>query len=151
MNAIDLSPYTVTLNDTSTPITAKVAAAAALWALIESAQEALEPFKREVRALAVASGESVLTLDGDGLTQAKVVVPGPSLKLTPAATVDGERHALGESFNTVYEVKLSLRNASAAVIATLPLSVQTHLAGVTSLVPATPRVSLKSLPGVTPV
>jgi hypothetical protein len=151
MNAIDLSPYTATLNDTAAPITAKVAAAAALWALIESAQEALEPFKREVRALAVASGESVVTLDGDGLTQAKVVVPGPSLKLTPAATVEGERLALGVLFNSIYEVKLSLRKADPTFIGTFPPEVQAHLAGVTDLVPNTPRVSLKSLPGVTPV
>lgn len=151
MNAIAVGTYSTVINDTNAPLAAKVAAAAALWALIESAQEALEPFKGEVRALALAAGKSVLTLDGDGLTQAKVVVPGPSLKLTAAATVDGEKAALGDLFNAVYEVKLGLRKADPNFIGTFPPEVQAHLATVTDLVANTPRVSLKSLPGVTPV
>jgi len=151
MNSIDLSPYTAIINDTCAPFSVKVAAAAALWNVIESAGAALEPFKREVRDLAVASGKSTLTIDGDGLTQCKVVVPGPSLKLTPAATVDGEKAALGDLFNAIYEVKLSLRKADPTFLATFPPEVQAHVTGVTDLVANTPRVSLKSLPGVTPV
>lgn len=137
------------LRDESAPLPARVLAAAKLWNLIDACEAALKPFKESVRTLAseTANGTTV-TFEGEGLSQCKVVLPGPSIKLREGLSVEGERDALGESFNTVYEVKLSLRNASAAFIATLPLSVQTHLAGVTSLVPATPRVSFKLLEGV---
>jgi hypothetical protein len=138
------------LRDESAPLPARVLAAAKLWNLIDACEAALKPFKESVRTLAseTANGATTVTFEGEGLSQCKVVLPGPSIKLREGLSVEGERHALGELFNTVYEVKLSLRNASAAFIATLPLSVQTHLAGVTSLVPATPRVSLKLLEGV---
>lgn len=148
---IDIHAQTSVINDPNAPLTAKVAAAAVLWSTIEACEAALEPFKREVRALAVATGKPVATFDGDGLSQAKVVVPGPSLKLSPAATVEGERAALGELFNAIYEVKLSLRKADPTFLATFPPAVQSHVSMVTTLVENTPRVSLKSLPGVTPV
>lgn len=150
MKALDIRAHTALINDPAAPLASKVAAASALWNAIEACQEALEPFKREVRALAVASGKSTVTFDGDGLTQAKVVVPGPSLKLTPAATVDGEKAALGDLFDAIYEVKLSLRKADPTFLACFPPAVQAHVASVADLVPSTPRVSLKSLPGVSP-
>jgi hypothetical protein len=139
------------LNDPSTTLAQRVAAAAKLWTLIEACESALEPFKREVRDLAVAAGKPTVTIDGEGLTQCKVVVPGPSLKLTASATVDGEKAALGDLFNAIYEVKLSLRKADPAFLATFPPAIQGHIASVTTLVGNTPRVSLKSLPGVEPV
>lgn len=151
MNTIDISTYANVINDNTAALTAKVAAAARLWTCIEECEAALEPFKREVRDAAVATGKPTVTLDGEGLTQCKVVVPGPSLKLTPAATVEGERAALGELFNAIYEVKLSLRKADPTFLATFPPSVQAHVSSVTTLVESTPRVSLKSLPGVSPV
>lgn len=148
---MDISKQIATINDPSAPLAAKVAAAAELWSLIDSCEAALEPFKKEVRELALATGKPVVTFEGDGLSQCKVVVPGPSLKLSPAATLEGERAALGELFNAIYEVRLSLRKADPTFLATFPPSVQAHISTVTALVENTPRVSLKSLPGVTPV
>jgi hypothetical protein len=138
------------LRDESAPLDTRVLAAAKLWNLIDACEAALKPFMESIRTLAseTANGATTVTFEGAGLSQCKVVLPGPSIKLREGLSVEGERNALGELFNTVYEVKLSLRNASPAFIATLPLSVQTHLAGVTALVPATPRVSLKLLEGV---
>lgn len=146
-----ISPELNVLTDTNAPLAAKVAAAAELWSLIDSCEAALEAFKKEVRGLALATGKPVVNFEGDGLSQCKVVVPGPSLKLSATATVESERAALGELFNALYEVKLALRKADPAFISTFPLSVQAHIATVTTLVENTPRVSLKSLPGVTPV
>lgn len=139
---------TAVLNDPSATLPSKIAAAAILWELIEECQRALEPFKQEVRAVAVADGRPTVTLDGAGLSQCKVVVPGPSLRLREGLSVEGERAALGELFDLVYEVKLNLRSTSPTAVATYPASVQAHLATVASLVPNTPRVSLKTLTGV---
>lgn len=151
MDSVDITAQTAVINDPSATVPAKIEAAAALWDLIGRCEAALEPFKREVRNLATATGKPTVTLDGAGLTQCKVVVPAPSLKLNPGVTVEGERAALGELFNAVYEVKLSLRKADPAFIATFPASVQSHVSAVTTLVENTPRVSLKTLPGVTDV
>lgn len=139
------------INDSAATLAAKIAAAATLWNLIEECEAAIKPFKDEVRLVAQQEGKPSVTFNGDGMTQCKVVLPGPTIKLKDGLSVEGERQALGELFNAVYEVKLSLRNASAAFIATLPLSVQTHLGYVATLVNSTPRVSLKSLPGVVEV
>lgn len=148
---IDISTQTAIINDANATLAAKIAAAAELWTLIERCESALEPFKREVRDVAVKGGTGTVTFDGDGLTQCKVVVPTPSLKLNDGLTVDGERAALGDLFNAVYEVRLALRKPDPRFIATFPPAVQGHIASVTTLVENTPRVSLKSLPGVTPV
>lgn len=153
---MDIASQTAILNDARATVAAKVAAAAALWDLIEKCEGALEPFKREMRNAAVAQAvgaalpASVVT-DGDGLTQCKVVIPAPSLKLNKGVTVEGERAALGELFNTVYEVELRLRKPDPRFLATFPANVQAHVATVTTLVENTPRVSLKTLPGVTDV
>ena len=155
MNHIDISSQVSVLNDPAAKVSVKVAAAAALWDLIERCESALEPFKREMRnaALSQVSGDlpvSVIT-DGEGLAQCKVVVPAPSLKLNKGVTVEGERAALGELFDTVYEVELKLRKPDPRFLATFPPRVQSHVATVTTLVENTPRVSLKTLPGVTDV
>ena len=151
MNTIDITAQTAVINDPDATLASKIAAAAALWNVIEAADAALAPFKREVRDRAVATGKITVTFEGEGLTQCKVVVPAPSLKLNPGVTVEGERAALGDLFNAVYEVRLHLRKADPAFIATLPPSVQSHVSTVTTLVENTPRVSLKTLPGVTDV
>lgn len=143
-----IAQETAVLTDPNAPLPAKIAAAAILWELIDECQKALEPFKQEVRAVALADGRTTVTLDGEGMSQCKVVVPGPSLRLQEGVTEASERAALGELFGTAYEVKLALRNTSPAFAATLPPAVQTHLATVTTLVANTPRVSLRTLPGV---
>lgn len=147
----DISAKTEIINRPDAPLPAKVAAAAELWTLIERCQESLEIFKQEVRKLAVTSGKTSVTFDGEGLTQAKVVVPGPSLKLIPGVTVESERDALGELFDAIYEVKLQLRKADPTFLATFPPNVRRHISTVTTLVTNPPRVSLKSLPGVSQV
>ena len=136
------------LRNTSATLGDRIAAASALWELIEECEAALKPFKDEVRAMAVAAGNPTMTINGTGMCQCKVVVPGASLKLREGLSVEGERAALGELFGTVFEVKLALRSTSPAVAATLPPAAQAHLATVTSLVANTPRVSLKVLLGV---
>ena len=151
MDTIDISTQTAIINDPAATIAAKISAASTLWTLIERCETALEPFKREVRAIAVAGGTGTVLLDGEGLTQCKVVVPTPSLKLNEGLTVEGERAALGDLFSTVYEVRLALRKPDPRFIATFPPPVQQHVASVTTLVENTPRVSLKALPGVEPV
>jgi len=145
---LDITAQTATINDPSAPMPAKIAAAAILWETIEQCEKVLETFKRDVRAVAVATGRPTVTLDGAGLSQCKVVVPGPSLRLREGLSVEGQRAALGELFDLVYEVKLNLRSTSPTAVATYPASVQAHLATVASLVPNTPRVSLKTLTGV---
>lgn len=146
MNHIALE--TAVLNNPNAALPDRIAAAAALWGLIEECEGALKPFKDEVRAMALAAGTTTLTLNGTGMCQCKVVVPGASLKLREGLSVEGERASLGELFGTVFEVKLALRSTSPAVAATLPPAAQAHLATVTSLVANTPRVSLKVLTGV---
>ncbi len=136
------------INDPNAPLPAKIAAAAVLWELIELATKALEPFKNEVRAVAVATGQPVVTLNGNGMSQCKVVLPGPSLRLNDGVTEEGELTALGDLFPVIYETKLTLRNASPAFIAPFPPNIINHIATVTTLVPSTPRVSLRSLSGV---
>lgn len=130
------------------PMATKIAAAARLWHLSEDIKAVLEHFKTEVRKVALETGKSVVTLDGEGLSQVKVIVPGPSLRLMDGLTVQGERDALGEWFNAVYEVKLNLRSANPAAVATFSPSVRSHMAEVTTLVENPPRVSLRHLQGV---
>ena len=139
------------INDSAATLAAKIAAAATLWNLIEVCEAALKPFKDEVRLVAQQDGKPSVTFNGDGMTQCKVVLPGPTLKLKDGLSVEGERNALGELFNTVYEVKIALRNASPAFIATFPHFVQAHIGAVATVVASTPRVSLKILPGVVEV
>ena len=144
---------TKVINDAGATLQAKIAAAAKLWTLIEECQKALEPFKREMRDLALQAGANAplpftCTLDGEGLTQCKVVIPAPSLKLVDGLTVDGERAALGDLFNAVYEVRLALRKPDPKFIATFPDKVRAHVATVSTIVDNRPRVSLRSLPGV---
>jgi hypothetical protein len=139
------------INNPAATLAAKIAAAATLWNLIEQCESALKPFKDEVRVVAQQDGRSSVTLNGDGMTQCKVVLPGPTVKLKDGLSVEGERGALGELFHTVYDVKLSLRNTSPTFIATLPHFVQAHLGSVATVIASTPRVSLKILPGVTDI
>lgn len=136
------------INDPNAPLSSKIAAAAELWELIDSATKALEPFKNEVRAVALATGQPVVTLNGIGMSQCKVVLPGPTLRLNDGVTAYDELTALGDMFPVIYETKLMLRNASPAFIASFPPDITTHIASVTTLVPSTPRVSLRSLSGV---
>ena len=126
---IDIASQTAILNDANATVTAKVAAAAALWDLIEKCESALEPFKRDMRnaALAQYTGATLpanVVTDGDGLTQCKVVIPAPSLKLNKGVTIEGEQKALGDLFNTVYEVELKLRKPDPRFLATFPPNVQ---------------------------
>jgi hypothetical protein len=148
MNTVDITGQTAILTNPDAPVAAKIAAAAALWDAIERAEEALKPFKDTMRTLAVAEGKPSVTFNGEGLSQCKVVVPGPSLRLNDGITVEAARADLGPLFDLVYEVKLNLRSQSPAVVSTYPAAAQVHLATVTSIVPSTPRVSLKVLPGV---
>lgn len=136
------------INDPNAPLPAKIAAAAVLWELIDSASKALEPFKTEVRAVALVSRAPVVTLNGDGMSQCKVVFPGPTLKLNDGVTEEGERAVLGELFPALYEVRLQLRNNNPDFVASFPPNVSKHIATVTTLIPSTPRVSLRSLSGV---
>ena len=137
-----------TIHDPQAPTSAKIAAAAVLWNLIEQANAAMEFFKAGLRPIAVATGKPVVTLNGDGMSQCKVVLPGPTLRLNSDLTVEGERAALGDLFNTLYEVRLVLRDATAEFIGTFPPHVRQHFTTVATLVPSTPRVSLRALPGV---
>jgi hypothetical protein len=118
------------INDPNASIGDKVDAAAKLWQLI------------------VASGQTSITINGNGLSQCKVTVPKPFLKLEDGLTVDDERTALGELFDAIYEVKLQLHKNDPTFLATFPQSVQAHMAGVTTFATNTPRVSLRTLPGV---
>jgi len=139
------------LGDRYATITAKIAAAARLWSLIEECQTAVEPFKAEVRDLAQKQNQPTVTLDGDGLSQCKVVFQRPSLVVKPGLTVEDERAALGDLFGVIFEVKLTLKNVDPAFIADFPKPVRDHISSVTTLVVNTPRVSLKSMPNVTDV
>lgn len=136
------------INDPNAPLPAKIAAAAVLWELIDAATKALEPFKTEVRAAAVAMGQPVVSFNGHGMSQCKVVLPGPTLRLTDDFNVDAARKGVGLFFDNLFETKVQLRNNDPAYIATFPPNVTNYMASVTSLVPSTPRVSLRSLSGV---
>jgi len=136
------------INDPNATFASKVAAAATLWELVESATKALNPFKTEVRALAVATGLPVASFNGEGMSQCRVVLPGPTLRLTEGFNPDDARKALGPLFDTLFETKVQLRHADPGFVATLPPNITTYMASVTELVPSTPRVSLRSLSGV---
>lgn len=136
------------INDPNAPLPAKIAAAAVLWELIDSATKALEPFKAEVRVAAQASRGPVVTFNGDGMSQCKVVLPGPTLRLTEDFNEDAARKALGPFYDSLFETKVQLRNPDPTHIASFPPNVTSYIATVTTLVPSTPRVSLRSLSGV---
>lgn len=136
------------INDPNAPLPTKIAAAAVLWALIDDAKDVLEAFKASVRTVAVATGQTTVTLNGDGMSQCKVVLPGPSLKLNEDFREVTSRNVLGHYFDVLFETKVQLRNGDPSFIATFPAIVTNHMATVTTLVPSTPRVSLKSLAGV---
>jgi hypothetical protein len=144
----NIDPERRVINDPNAPISDKIAAAAVLWELIDAATKALEPFKAEVRAVAVSSGQPVVTLNGTGMSQCKVVVPGPTLRLTEEFSVDGARRATGSFFDNIFDTKVTLRNPDPSYIATFPANVTVYVTNVTTLVPSTPRVSLRSLSGV---
>lgn len=136
------------INDPNAPLPAKIAAAAVLWELIDAATKALEPFKTEVRAAAGAMGQPVVSFNGTGMSQCKVVLPGPTLRLTEEFNEETARRILGGHFDSLFETKVQLRNNDPAYIATFPPNVTNYIANVTTLTPSTPRVSLRSLSGV---
>lgn len=136
------------INDPDAPLPAKIAAAAELWELIDSATKALEPFKAEVRAAAVATGQPVVSFNGTGMTQCKVVLPGPTLRLNDNFVEEAARKALGSFFDNLFEVRAHLGVTDPTYVATFPPNVTTYMAKITTLVPSTPRVSLRALSGV---
>jgi hypothetical protein len=136
------------INDPNAPLPAKIAAAAVLWELIDAATKALEPFKTEVRAAAVATGQPVVSFNGTGMSQCKVVLPGPTLRLTDDFDPDEARKAVGFFFDNLFETRINLRNTDPAYTATFPPNITNYIAKVTTLIPSTPRVSLRSLSGV---
>jgi hypothetical protein len=136
------------IDDPKATLPVKVAAAARLWALIDDAAAALENFKDHVRVLALKEHKDTVIFDGEGLTQCKVVCPRSTLKLKDGLDVDTERKALGDLFDVLFEVKLNLRDTDPDFVSNFPVPVQRHIASVTDLVTNKPRVSLKSLPGV---
>ena len=136
------------INDPNAPLPAKIAAAAILWDLIDRATKVLEPFKAEVRAVAVATGQPVVSLNGTGMSQCKVVLPGPTLRLTDEFNVDAARKAVGGFYDNLFDTKVQLHNPDPSYVATFPTNVVVYINNVTTLVPSTPRVSLRSLSGV---
>lgn len=136
------------VNDPNASLPDKVAAAAKLWALVEECQTVLESFKIIARAHAVSTGESKVTINGNGMSQCQVIVPTPSLKLRDGLKIDDEKAALGELFDTIFEVKLALRNASPLFLGTFPQHVQNHVAKRTTIINNPPRVSFKVLSNV---
>lgn len=148
LNAPSIAAEAKIINDPSTTMAEKVQAAAKIWQLAEDCQTALEPFKAEARRVAQAEGKPIVTIDGEGLTQCKVVFQTPTLKLKDGLDIEAEKRALGAHFGAVYEVKLALRKGNPSYLATFPQPVQAHVASVTTMVENTPRVSLKILSGV---
>lgn len=148
MSNAQITYETSIINDPGATIGAKVAAAAKLWQLVEDCQEVIEAFKTEVRKVAAAEGKPTVMINGEGLSQCKVVFPRPSLKLKEHLDIDNERAALGDLFDALFEVRIQLRKADPTFVATFPQSVQAHISNVTTLVTNPPRVSLMVLPGV---
>jgi len=136
------------LRDHAATLSEKIAAAAVLWALVEECKKDLDLFKEIVRPIAVKDGRTTVYLEGDGLSQCKVVISHPTLVLNPGLREVTERDALGEHFDDIYKVNLSLVQSSAEDLARYPRWVQAHMATVTSVVVHPPRVSIRHLSGV---
>lgn len=145
---LDITRHRRVINDPNATIAAKIAVAAELWELINLATATLEPFKAEVRSIATPMGQPTVTLNGDGMTQCRVVLPGPTLKLNEGLDETQERLTLGEWFSPIYEVRLQLRSPNPNQFTTFPPWVGAHMATITTLTPSTPRVSLRHLLGV---
>lgn len=144
----NIDQETRVINDPSAPLPDKIAAAAVLWDFIDRSTKVLERFKAEVRVAAAESKLPVVTLNGTGMSQCKVVFPGPTLKLNDPFDAAAARRVLGPFFDPIFETHVTLRSNDPNTITPFPPNVAVYMAGVTTLVPSTPRVSLKMLPGV---
>lgn len=146
--AIDFNQERRVINDPNASIADKVAAAATLWAFIEEAQKTIETFKGFIRPLAVATKDYVVVYNGTGMTQCRVVLPSSTLRLNEGVSIEGERARFGSLFPKLYNVTLGLYSVHPDYYNQFPPNIASHMAGVTTLVPSTPRVSLRILQGV---
>lgn len=140
-----------TANDTSLPTARRVAAAAQLWHLAETARAAVEPFKEELRAMAVAQSggqKGPVQFPGEGVTQARVVIPAMGVELESPPELAAARAELGEDFDRVYRVGLTLVPRTPEDVSALPARARAHLASRVRLARGKPRVTLESLTGV---
>ena len=69
------------ITSSETPLDKKVEAAMILWDLSEIARQALEPFKEELRCLAIESGETKWQYQAPNNIQATVIRPSDRVKL----------------------------------------------------------------------
>lgn len=136
------------ISDTGSSFAAKIAAAATLWALVDRAQKAIETFKVEARKQGAPANQSVVHFNGDGMSQCKVVFPGPQVVLSPGFDEAEARKQLGPFFDVIFQTVTTLRSSDPAATAGFPPDVVRYLATITTLKPSTPRVSLATLPGV---
>lgn len=138
-------------NDSSLPMARRVAAAAHLWSLSEAARAAVEPFKEELRARALASSggqKGPVQFPGEGITQARVVIPATGVELESPPELAAARAELGEDFDRVYRVNLTLVPRTPEEVSALPGGARAHLAKRVRLARGKPRVTLESLSGV---
>jgi hypothetical protein len=143
-----IEAYAAVIHDPNAPLADKVDAAAALWSMSLQCQDALEDFKQVIRTYAISENKPLVVVNGNGLSQCRVVVPRPGLNLREGLTPEGERAALGDQFDALYEVRLVLRKTDPTYLAVFPPEVQAHMASVTTLTTNVPRVSIKTLPDV---
>jgi hypothetical protein len=146
-----LERYSLTLQSQGVALATKIQLGAEIWRVSERIDPILQPLKevlREMAKKALNGQPGVTQFEGDSSTLAQVTLPPRGAKVDPELGVDEAKKILGEDFNRVFKVTLTLRPEALTVLENLPKSTQQAVSKHLTLVDATPRVSLKSLPGV---
>ena len=116
--------------DPDRPLPERIAAGARLWASIQSSNAALDVLKEHLRkeALKTQKTPGTVTIEGEGLSRALVVVPPPTLSLKKGADPSTHRSDFGRSFALIFAPvpgAWKLKTNAEAILLRLPKPLQT--------------------------
>lgn len=127
------------------PLDIRVEAGSALWSLGEDAQGFIEPFKKDLRQIAMSNleGEGTWTQEGFNDGFAKVVIPKDTVRVKKSA--DTSRLRQSPSFDNCFEVVTTIkpRKGFGESIMKLASEDRETIIDAIESVSGTPRVSLK--------
>lgn len=140
------------LRDSTAPLALRVEAGAKIWSLMEGLKDSLESFKLQLRAEArskIQTGVGQISFEGAGFTSAQVTITPPLVRVQ-GLNLKEAQEVLGPDFDRIFKVTVTTRPDASPVLDTLGDKERRYVSGVVTLEDSTPRVSFKSLPGVTP-
>ena len=134
--------------DPTQPLPERIAAGARLWDSIQAHNAALDLLKEDLRKLALQTQKTpgTVTVDGEGLSRALIVIQPPNLSLKKGADPAAYRADFGRSFALLFsETKgWKLKPNAEAILLRLPRPLQTLVFRLVEESELKPRVYFES-------